>query len=256
MSEAPWQIKQSTAYLSLPGVEAVVDTAKPVDGLGGLCIAGRELSGSIFRLTMPSAGQNIATDETEAHLRGNDLIVTYDSTVQWPFRTQVCWRAIDATDGLATLGGVDLIASMQTQLLDSHPELSVTTSLPVSQLLALNNAESERFEEVTLAGEQPVTLASPRGVGCLLYRFATAKGDGPAFSYAEMTHPADVGSAVLQQDPTGSLSVERRLFSSPLEKGVILRTRLRGIFLEPSGDADAALAWHRVWLESEVPMTA
>ena len=250
-----WQIRENSAHLRLPGLEAAVNIAVPSDGLGQLRVNGGALSGSVFGLALPPDGQNVADNETEAYLRGDDLVATHSATQQWPFRAQVCWRAVHATLGLQTFGGVDLIASVQTQLLDSQPELSVTTCLPASQLLVLGGADDDLFDVVTPNGQQPITLAPTDGAGCLLYRFAADSG-APTFSYAEMIHQGDAGPTTLQQEPTGSLSLVRRIFSDRLEKGVILRTRLRGIFLEASGDAIAALAWYRAWLESELPLTA
>ena len=256
MSDAPWQITKHTALLRLPGLEAALDVAAPRDGLGQLSVGRQSQAGAIFQWSMPPEAPQIDALETEAYVRGNDLIATYSADDDWPFRVQVAWCALTATDRLTALGGVDMIASVQTDLLDSRPELAVATSLQASELLSLTDADAGVFEPVALDPRQPVALAPKNGAGCVLFRFADDGSTAPAYSYAEMVHAGDVGPATLVRDPAGQVRLERRLFSGFLEKGVILRTRLRGLFLERADDEAAALAWHRALLESKLPLTA
>ena len=233
-----------------------MNVAAPCEGLGRLCVAGQTRAGAIFQWTLPRETQRDTLGEIEVYVRGEDLIASYDAAGQEPFRAQVDWRALTPNNNLTALGGVDLIASVQTQLLDSHPELTVSTSLAAGELLALSDADAGVFEPVVLKDEQPVELAAQSGAGCVLYRLSAADSAAPPCSYAEMIHPSDVGPVTIRRDPTGLVRLEHRLFSSFLEKGVILRARLRGVFLEQALDETAALAWYRALVENKLPLTA
>ena len=77
-------------------------------------------------------------------------------------------------------------------------------------------------------------------------------------SYLEMVHPSDLSQArvnvVEPADP--HLHTSFRLFAEHLEKGVIRRGRLRGLFLPRPNDTVDALDAHREFHLSPPPLTA
>jgi hypothetical protein len=52
-----------------------------------------------------------------------------------------------------------------------------------------------------------------------------------------------------------TVEVRHHLFARPLEKGVILRSRVLGLWLEPQDDVAVALAHFRRFAASEPPLT-
>ncbi len=75
-------------------------------------------------------------------------------------------------------------------------------------------------------------------------------------SYLEMIHPSDFGCDELAACGDGRLQLKHRLFSGSLEKGVILRARIRGGYLGSADDERVAAAAYREFLASPPPLTA
>jgi len=87
-----------------------------------------------------------------------------------------------------------------------------------------------------LAGHS-VEFGPAGGPGCFLFR-----PPGAPFSYVEMVHPADFHRIELGcgDEPSRSVRLVHRLFSEPLEKGVIVRARIEGVFCSRRYDARVA----------------
>jgi hypothetical protein len=79
------------------------------------------------------------------------------------------------------------------------------------------------------------------------------------FSYAEMIHAADFqhDQFAAGKTPDGGCrpTLEHRLFPGTLEKGVILRSRIRGLFVPRAEDCAQAAADYRQFLHSPLPLT-
>jgi hypothetical protein len=89
--------------------------------------------------------------------------------------------------------------------------------------------------------------------------FVARAGD---LSWVEMVHPSDfcgstiniaVGSS--SEAATSQVGFAHKLFEQRLEKGVILRARVRGALVQQSGDVDVALAAYERFSASEPPLT-
>ncbi|HET6881153.1 MAG TPA: hypothetical protein VFI31_13415, partial [Pirellulales bacterium] len=209
-----WQLRSTQAVLYCGPLCASLDALSPEQGLSDACYANVSLVGAQFLgVGLRINGPEVVSD---FYQRGGDLIVRYGQTQERPFGVLIYWRA-----ALVDLCGlvcprVDLVVSVETNLLDSRPMVTAQTRLGP-------------------AGNEAIFSAP----GYLLARLATA-----AVTYAEMCHPDDAIAPIT--DSTGDkVSCRTPLFGQPLEKGVILRSRLRGLFL-PTRDsqpqAQAALA--------------
>ena len=143
---------------------------------------------------------------------------------------------------------VDLIASVQTSQLDSRPELRVSSALPAE---GWSNLIDDRFKPVTVDESHPIGLPPERVAGCLLCRIR-----GGELSFVQMIHPRDLGQASLHRDPDGMARVEHQLLTHHLEKGVIVRSRLRGVFLKRDGDSAAAAKYYGEFSSGKLPLTA
>jgi hypothetical protein len=146
------------------------------------------------------------------------------------------------------LAAVDLITSVETSLLDSQPELLVTSRLPAEEICFVSDdtANPVNFFE---AGLEHVVLEPAHG--WILYRLP-----GGARSCAHMVHPHDDHRTTLRRDSRGDILTECRLLAQRLEKGVILRARLRCVFVDRATDLAAGVQWYRALATSPLPLTA
>jgi hypothetical protein len=219
MSSTPWTFDatQSTARLHTSHLSATLNLAQPDRGLHAITFDGRPSADcTLFALQMPSGPIGPLAD---CYVRGSDLIATYAETPGWPVRMQVYWRVLGPA--LAErLPAIEYIASVQTSLLDSQPAVHVES-------------------RVGRLPDRPIVEE-----GSIVARLA----DG-ALSYAQFFDPADVVLSVRDQ------SLIATLFQRPLEKGVILRSRLRGCFMPRADDLGTARVYHHDFVASEIPLT-
>jgi len=137
--------------------------------------------------------------------------------------------------------------SVQTHLLDSNPCLEVlTTTLTNASILTFNSEEGSFDESGQQTASEPAAAASD----CYLVRMA-----GSDWSYLEMIHPGDHDQTTLSLEG-GQRVVRRKLFERRLEKGVILRSRLQGVFIARDRDMQTAVECYRRFAASGPTLTA
>jgi hypothetical protein len=218
-----WQPTAAAANLACGSMQAAINPLSPASGLAHGSYGGVSLEPSTF------LGVEIAVDHpaglTECYQRGGDFIARYAQTDERPFAVLLYWQA-----GLLDFGGVayphvDLIVSVETSLLDSRPLLAATSRLDAA------------IDE-TICGD-----------GFLLARFGNA-----ALSYAEMCHPDDAIAASVETSGD-RFAWKTWLFGQPLEKGVILRSRLRGLFVPRANDERIARRALAEFAASAPPLT-
>lgn len=174
------------------------------------------VGGSLLGVALDVGDDELSPAET--YVRGNDLVATYPETPRRPFRVQLYWHAVDERM-------VELQASVNTGLLDVRPALDVVASL--------DDGEWRELES-----------------GLFLFR-STAAG---AWSYCEASHPKNEAASQIVRN-AGCIRLVHRLFDRPLEKGVILRSRIRGALVPREDDEAAATAMYRKFIESQPPLT-
>jgi hypothetical protein len=222
--------------------------------------------------------------------RGNDFVATYAETADRPFRAQIYWRLVSepaAGNDLrmrgeprpAPIAALELIVSVQTSRLDSDTALAVCTRLGPIESWRLFDAADDAADYAAVPDNGPARSGNlgtdvrgdglrgdgPQGgatvapeshvsnsLGCCLLR---PIGTGP--SYIEMVHPADFRQTTFQwtTDSAPEVRLAHRLFVERLEKGVILRSRIRGLFVPRSHDAELARSEYRRFAASEPPLT-
>ncbi|HEY5314302.1 MAG TPA: hypothetical protein VIK18_17345 [Pirellulales bacterium] len=239
-----WTLEQPTARLDLPRLKARLDLQHPEHGLHALDFRQQPLAATVELLGVDLAP---ASAPTEAYGRQGDLVVSYPGTAEGPLAVQVYWRVNpEETTGRVE---IDLEVSVQTPRLDSDPALSTASQLPAAQTLRLVDDQMAEFRVLMSAVSSEQAVGDPRLPGCWLLRPA-----GQAWSYAEMVHPADLNTSEISLCEQG-YRLRHRLFVSRLEKGVILRARVRGVLLVREDDcALAAAAYHR-FVQSPPPLT-
>ena len=205
-----WCLESHHAVLCTAQLTADVDLLQPRAGLHHLKIGNSAVDGSVLGIFPGSYPLPQEGDLTDKFVRGNDLIVTYAETGERPFSLQVYWRATTSQPGILV---VDAILSLQTALLESFPGIAIETKLPVGEHLQL-----------PLDGGEAHLIRS----------------DSCTWSYAETTHPDDAGESEVVRSEAGELRMVRQLGGRFLEKGVIRRLRVRGVFLPRENDESVA----------------
>lgn len=139
---------------------------------------------------------------------------------------------------------LDGILSLQTDLLESFPQLTTESNLETGQVQIVT-AEGH----TTLHDEQHTTPNDSSD--CVLCRPQAGN-----WSYAEMTHPDDLGSWQVLAARQGETIIRRQLGGNFLEKGVIRRLRVRGAFLPRENDVELAVACQKEFAAEQPPLTA
>ena len=263
--QSVWTLHQTRACLTLPLFSGELDLQQPGAGIAPTRSDRRFES---LRRLLGVELEPGPLSPADAYVREGDLVVTYAQTDERPMRVQIYWRAgqggatgpaADLTvDHLPT---IDLQVSVQTSLLGVPTPVTVASQLQVAEVLRLVDEKASRFEPLEWSAR--LSLEAAPGGGCLLLRPPT--GD---WSYAEMIHPADFERAELTVAPAAPAAdrdpsevdrevvLTRHLFPDSLEKGVILRGRLRGVFLPRRDDLRLLSACYASFLSMPPPLTA
>ena len=245
MEHPTWRLSAAAAELHSAALCCEVDLKRPERGLFHLrwrnqTLANHEILG-VELAANEAAGESLI----DGYRRGGDLIAVYAETAQRPLGVLLYWRAA-AHAALGTF--VELQLSVQTSLLDSRPVLSAATRLPRGEVRRLVDVASGKFETLPL---ESLTLESHDIPLCWLVCWPDA-----GLSYVEMALPSEAHRSKLSLSASGRLELKHQLFVEPLEKGVILRTRIRGAYLPTTGDESRAAQAYREFLHSPPPLTA
>jgi len=263
MTRPDWNLEGQLARVQLAGLAATIDCSRPASGLGQVCVDGEPLLGACL-LAFESAWESLGevVPAADRCCRGAELMVGGARGPDRPAGIDARWRVLPPESaGGGDFGAIELVLSVWTELWEVRPDLTVRSLLPAAEVLRLVDVGSGRFEAWQSAGgparaagaEEGVEEGLDEGVDCLLLRL-----DGGRLSYAEMVHPADCqGSdvAVTGRSPP-AVEVRHRLRVGRLEKGVLLRTRVRGAFLRREGDAQRAAALHAALAAADPPLDA
>ncbi len=243
MSQVTWQLHHHTASLAVARFQATLQLRRPGDGLVDVKLAHTPLAESRFLgIAVPPAESTAVPMPTDCYVRGSEVVVGYEATAGWPVQIDAAWREMTSAATSDWIAAVELVVSVRTALLDSRPELSVCGAIAAEEQWRLVDPAGPRFE-ATGVSQSRSAWAWERGPSCLLFRLLQS-----GFSYVEMVHPADFCgdelTHVAGENPR--LCACHRLFAAPLEKGVLLRGRVRGIFVPRTDDlAIAAAAYAR-----------
>jgi hypothetical protein len=253
---AAWQLDQYQARLFQEHFTATVNLLRPAEGIHDVDAAGEFADAHLLGVDVPSCdcAADSLTDRANLvigkHVRGSDLVAVFRETPQWPVRVELLWRWA-ASRPAGVLAAVELIVSVATELLDSRPALTVRTALAADEVLRLADAGGSRF--LPLVPQHGLSLGPGAGPGCLLFR-----RQGGQTSYAEMIHPADFHRDQLTGGAAADAKVEFRhkLFPQGLEKGVILRAWLRGLFCCRADDTAIVAKTYRDFAALDPPLSA
>ena len=145
--------------------------------------------------------------------------------------------------------GIELVAVMQTSLMDSDPGLHTTSLVPAVEAWRLADDSEGRYEQVWPTADGACFIQREDGPGLVLFRIPHGE-----FSYVEMVHPADFVSARLLATGQNDVQTELSLYAldERLEKGVIRKGRIRSMFVPRDQDQELATRCYQD-LKSAVP---
>src|SRR5690349_1432495 len=147
-----WHLEDNQARLELPQFAATVSLTAPkkvlgvAAGLTTLAAQQRPLADGL--ILSVHYGTPSAPHSRELYCRGDHLVATYAETSEWPYRAQLYWRAT-ANRLPRAIAAIELIASLQTRLLDARAELDVFSILRADEVLRLGDAATGEFASVS-----------------------------------------------------------------------------------------------------------
>ncbi|MDE0736836.1 MAG: hypothetical protein OSB47_13510 [Pirellulaceae bacterium] len=239
-----WTITGQQAHLQTLDLSGTIDLSTPGTGLHQLCLADRPLV-DLQLLGIARDGCTLeAVPLQDPYARDNSLIIRYGDREDPSHHLQLQWRCIPPEPGLF-MGGLELILSFETPSQVNLPDWTTVTQAGQQDILAASNDSEQPWISLNELSEARESTLSPSGNGTrmILCRFPKQK-----LSYVEMTHPAEPSLAILPTTETTRTLWGSRTPDRPLEKGVILRRRVRGVFLPLEKDtvlADKAYAQFR-----------
>ena len=240
MAHSIWNCAGQQAELT-GGLCGHIDLARPHEGIALTAVAGKPLEGC--RLTAIALDAATDVPPCDCHVRGCDLVVAYGDSAARPVAVDVIWRTLTDEAGEIT-AGLDVVVSVRTPLLESRPTLTLASTVTAEEVWRLTDATSGTFVAVPRSDAQRMLPVD--GPSCVLFRLP-----GGRLSYAEMVYPPDFQRDELTLHDPKSVALRHEVFGPSLEKGVILRCRLRGVFVSRRGDQQAAAACYRRFAAAE-----
>ena len=246
MSAAKWRMEGEAGCLTCGPLEGRVEA----DGMGVrlLAAAWRGMPSDAFgaMITAGPGPRPPVIEVKERYVRGSDFVASYARSDDFPVAPQFYWRAAQR-ERLSAVQ-VQMILSIQTDLLDSHPEASVNSFAIESRLFHAPSLQADAFREVN---ESAIHEGDAGREHLLVFR-----NEGLDLSYAQMVHPSDFVAVQIQVTERRPALVSATLFPESLEKGVIRRARISGWFLPAENDLAAAVELAKEFVEEPLPLTA
>ncbi len=220
-----WRLDQLRASLEARFWRVAIDVARPEDGLVVTAVQRPNVAaGHILGVELPLPSGSGAPI-VDCYVRGADLVATY-AMQALATRVQVYWRCV--SDDSAVF---DLQVSVQTDVLDAHPRLSARSEVSARQVEDLVGPGAPALARVIVGDAAPLRLPPGADGACLVFRLHSDGQDRADLAYIEMVHPADFSLCRLSRRGDNTV-VEHELFAEKsLEKGVIMRSRVRGLLL-------------------------
>ncbi len=238
-----WHLNGQQATTRLAGRKGHLDLGQPEHGfnLGGP--QQRPLRLLCFRNASPESP--MATENSDAYVRHDDLVINYGGNGALPFHLQIYWgrRSYPAS---VDCNGLEWTLAMQTALPDYRSQLlTSTTGFGAPELLHLPASDAKEAKLI----ESTSTFCAAESTGCILVRLGE-------FSYLELVHPQDFISAeVVWTGEESDFSINRTVFDCMLEKGVIVRARLFGLCVPRDNDVAILRAAYQAFITRELPLT-
>ncbi|MCE9632406.1 MAG: hypothetical protein K8S94_17070 [Planctomycetia bacterium] len=226
-STAVWSLTDTVASRQLATMPIELDLNLPSRG-----IVARRHGRDDQLLGVDLTARESAADTTlrpvDHWLRGGDLAAVYEPADARHLRATAMWRM---HDGATDVTGWEVVVSAQTSLLESDAAVAVVSTVEADDLLWNDGRQSHHaWQPIGTAG------AVPDAATCILIRRDAVAADATSLLIA--VHPADHRRIIVTRSGHRA-RIECWLFSSAIEKGVLLRSRV----LAAIGPAQADTTW-------------
>lgn len=215
--EPTWTLEPAGVRLAFGPLSAACDPNRPELGLSELRYAGSEIAAQL--LTVNPRGRESLGPAEDYYIRGVDLVARYAACEAFPFGAELEWSAALCAEGRGV--ALRLTVSLQTDLLDSSPEVEVATQA-VGATAEASDDKAARF-----------------GVSGVLL--------------AQAPHPSDAAETEASIENGKHLLTLRPPF---LEKGVIRRCRVAVFVLPEDATPDQLAAALASFIDEPLPLTA
>lgn len=244
-----WKLDGTLASLNTPELSAALDLAQPHRGVKLLAVRRDDEShshpaGEILQVHFPIRPG--PADIQDSWVRMEDVVAIYSQTKIRQVRSEIYWRLVRPAPAAL---GIEMILSVQTDLLDASATTSTSSQLAVEEVIWWSDPQRIDSTRCIRSGDESIDAHRETGRGLFIFR-----PSGVSYSYLEMMHPADFFSATLHWH--GAVAVLHwQLFPESLEKGVIRRARSRGLFVPRSDDVSNAARLYTEFSSSPPPLT-
>lgn len=198
-SVSTWSLSDGIVSQPFAGGDVRLDLAKPGEGLR------IPLGGGRFDHLLGVDLSSLA----DQWVRGPDVAAVYEPTDRRRLRSTVMWRGHSVDGGVAAW---ELITSAQTSLLETDVTVAVHSDCEADQVVWSSADLPPRWRSLDASQVMPqegtAVLVRRAGSSCLV-----------------AVHPADARRVDVASGG-GRSRIDCRLFSSVLEKGVLLRSRV------------------------------
>lgn len=171
-------------------------------------------------------------------VRGADVVATYEPADPRRLRSTVMWRALGCELGVASW---EVVVSAQTAVLETDVAVAVHADVVADSLLWSTPGAVADWQPL------PTATALPAHATAILLR-------RPASTCLLAVHPADARRIDAARHGA-RWQLTCRLFSAPLEKGVLLRSRVLAAFGPAGGDTAWAERILAAFAASPPPLT-
>ncbi len=232
-----WRLAGSTATWHDDQYRVALDLLHPERGLAEIVAQGQTFpDAALLQMHVAADGTNPALRLTDRYVRGSDLIATYADVGQ-NVRPEFCWRVLPAGEPALGAFMIETLISTQTDLLNSDPTIDIQSCLRAATCSLFSEpqvAAGETLTPLRIANSPHIDYAAS---GCAMLFDC----DASPLTYAQLFDAVDVVRTSLSSDLANqTITATVSLFGGRFEKGVIRRTRMRGIWA-PADHAERLL---------------
>ena len=222
-----WKVTAGTACFHSASWRAEIRLDRPEVGLHGIStLTGGQWHPSFARQLLGLEVSEFDCPISDAvlvdqHVRGRDLVATYERHEPRHIRPQVDWRlvdhVVDMPDGQSIqCAGVRLLVSLTTNCLDGRPTLSIRSQFEADEFLSMAPRRH--------CSRQPDGVSVTDQRACHTLSLIRCEGTGQ--TWLQMVLPCDLIQLELKSTEHGGCESTYRLLNEPLEKGVIRRVQI------------------------------
>jgi hypothetical protein len=255
MTNLNWQLSGTVASLESNGCSIAIDLCKP--GHGVRIVGEKHEAASALHILgfAYDASHSFDLSRLDAYSRERDLVAVYEEAAPKHLRAQAYWRCLKPEeffpdDASRVVLAFDMILSVNTSRLEIDPQVAVRSTVGEgAELIGSRLPATENLADPSAARNELIPAAAKPATNTVLARLPGGK-----LSYLEMVHPVDACESWTVTG-TANTEINHLLFQRKLEKGVILKARVRAAIIDRQADEEVALNAYLRFAATEPPLT-